>query len=75
MGVVPALDELEHRLRASAWVWKRRRSSSSHSSVAKKLSHIALSKQSPTEPIEGRTPASRQRIPKAIEVYWVPWSE
>jgi hypothetical protein len=30
----------------------------------------ALSKQSPTEPIEGRTPASRQRWPKAIEVYW-----
>ncbi len=53
----------------------RRRSSSSHSSVAKKLSHIALSKQSPTEPIEGRTPASRQRWPKASEVYWLPWSE
>src|ERR1700675_2504185 len=59
-------------MRASIWVRKWRRSSSSHSSVAKKLSHIALSKQSPTEPIEGRTPASRQRIPKAIEVYCVP---
>src|SRR6266404_7928983 len=58
-------------MRASIWVLKRRRSSSSHSSVAKKLSHIALSKQSPTEPIDGRTPASRQRRPKAIEVYWV----
>src|SRR6266851_207698 len=34
-------------MRASTWVLKRRRSSSSHSSVAKKLSHIALSKQSP----------------------------
>src|SRR3984893_12811719 len=52
-------------MRASVWVLKRRRSSSSHSSVAKKLSHIALSKQLPTEPIEGRTPASRQRWPKA----------
>jgi hypothetical protein len=31
---------------------------------------MALSKQSPTEPIEGRTLASRQRWPKAIEVYW-----
>src|SRR6266853_1807917 len=51
-------------MRASTCVLKRRRSSSSHSSVAKKLSHIALSKQSPTEPIEGRTPASRQRWPK-----------
>ena len=34
----------------------------------KKLSHIALSKQSPTEPIEGRTPTSQQRISKTIEV-------
>src|SRR3954469_1951268 len=42
---------------------------SSHSSVAKKLSAMALSKQSPTEAIEGRTPISRQRVPKAIEVY------
>jgi hypothetical protein len=25
---------------------------------------------SPTEPIEGRTPASRQRRPNSIEVYW-----
>lgn len=39
---------------------------------SEKLSHIDLSKQSLTEPIEGRTPASRQRIPKAIEEYWVP---
>jgi hypothetical protein len=58
--------------RASAWVAKRFQSSSSHSRVAKKLSHIALSKQSPTEPIEGRTPACLQRWPKAIEVYWQP---
>src|SRR3984893_13080105 len=62
-------------MRASAWVLKLVRSSSSHSSVAKKLSHMALSKQSPTEPIEGRTPASAQRLPKASEVYWLPWSE
>src|ERR1700744_45266 len=32
---------------------------------------MALSKQSPTEPIEGRTPASAQRMPKASAVYWV----
>src|ERR1700733_13735867 len=37
-------------MRASIWVLKRHRSSSSHSRVAKKLSHMALSKQSPTEP-------------------------
>src|SRR5947207_1927497 len=35
-------------MRASTWVLKRRRLSSSHSRVAKKLSHMALSKQSPT---------------------------
>ena len=29
----------------------------------------------PTEPIDGRTPASRHRFPKAAEVYCVPWSE
>jgi len=44
---------------AAAFVRKVRLSMSSHSSVAKKLSHIALSKQSPTEPVDGRTPASR----------------
>ncbi len=50
------------------------RSSSSHSRVAKKLSAIALSKQSPTEPIDSATPRSRQRAPKASEVYWQPWT-
>ena len=56
-------------LLASICVVNRQRSSSSHSSVAKKLSHMALSYASPTEPIEGRTPASRQRWPNSIEVY------
>ena len=56
--------------RASACVLNRHRSSSSHSRVAKKLSHIALSYASPTEPIDGRTLASRQRRPNSIEVYW-----
>ena len=41
---------------ASTRFAKRLRSISSHSSVAKKLSHSALSYASPTEPIEGRTP-------------------
>ena len=31
---------------------------------------MALSYASPTEPIEGRTPASRQRWPNSIELYW-----
>jgi hypothetical protein len=35
----------------------------------------ALSYVSPTEPIEGRTPAPRQRWPNSIEVYCEPWSE
>ena len=62
-------------LRASAWVANRWRSRSSHSSVAKKLSAIALSWQSPTEPIEATTPRSRQRFANAYDVYWLPWSE
>ena len=43
--------------------------SSSHSSVAKKLSHVALSYASPNEPIDGLTPACLQRRPNAIDVY------
>lgn len=33
---------------------------------------IALSKQSPTEPIDRAMPASRARRPKGMLVYWVP---
>src|SRR4051812_17435008 len=64
--------KLKQAMRASTCEAKRRRSSSSHSRVAKKLSHRALSYASPTEPIEGRTPASLQRLPNASEVYWLP---
>src|ERR1700712_5185216 len=49
-----------------AQVW---RSSSSTCSEEKKLSARALSKQSPTEPIEPRSPAPRRRCPNAHEVY------
>ena len=75
MRVVPALDEVEDRearggLRPEAPALEQlaleRR---------EKLSHIALSKQSPTLPIDGCTSDSRQRRPKAIDVYWEPWSE
>ena len=62
-------------LRASTWVRNQIPSSSSHSSVAKNDSHVALSYASPRDPIDGLTPASRQRRPNAIEVYWPPWSE
>ena len=51
-------------LRAWRWSWKCVRSSHSHSRVAKKLSAMALSKQSPTEPIDGATLHRRQRSPK-----------
>jgi hypothetical protein len=55
--------------RASDLVRKVLRSNTSHSRLAKKLSAIALSKQSPTLPIDGRTPSLVQRVPKAIAVY------
>ena len=73
--VVPTLDEFEDGEPRLDLCLERCRSSSSHSSVAKKLSHIALSYASPTLPIDGRTPISRQRCPKVIAVYWQPWSE
>ncbi len=41
-GVVEAFDEVEHAMRASVCERKRWRSISSHSSVAKKLSHITI---------------------------------
>ena len=44
-------------------------------SVAKKLSAIALSKQSPAVPVEVTTAISRHRLPKASEVYCEPLSE
>jgi hypothetical protein len=66
--------KLKQAMRASACEEKRRRASSSHSSVEKKLSAMALSSASPTDPVEGRTPASRQRFPKAMAVYCEPWS-
>ena len=37
-----------------------------------KLSAIALSKQSPSEPIGGTTPISRERFRKVYDVYWLP---
>ena len=47
----------------------------SHSSMAKKLSAIALSKQSSADPVKGSTPISLHRLPKASEVYCDPLSE
>ena len=51
-GVVKALDVIEDGHAGLVTVLKTLRSMSSHSKVAKKLSAMALSKQSPTDPIE-----------------------
>src|SRR5215218_11227835 len=61
-------------VRSPARVGQAWRSSSSHSKVAKKLSATALSRASPTVPIEATKPASRSRRPNARLVYWQPWS-
>jgi hypothetical protein len=56
-------------MRALVNVFHLRRSISSHSRLAKKLSAMALSYVSPTAPIDGRTPISFQRLPKSKLVY------
>lgn len=78
-GVVEVLDVADTGMRASARERKRRRARSSHSEVAKKLSHRALSWASPTKPMEGRTPSmtvrghrALRRLPRASEVYREP---
>jgi hypothetical protein len=43
--------------------------------VEKKFSASALSKLSPTEPIDGWMPASARRWVKRMAVYWAPLSE
>jgi hypothetical protein len=71
--VVPAFDVVKDgEPGVEPGVANRSRSSSSASSVAQTLSPIAWSSASPTEPIDGCTPASRRRWPNAIEVYWQP---
>ena len=69
MRVIPPLDELEDCNACFDLSFEAAAVEQFAFEVAKKLSHIALSKQSPTEPIEGRTPACSQRLPKANEVY------
>jgi hypothetical protein len=75
MRVILAFDNSNTVMRVSVWVLNVVRSSNSHSSAAKKFLHMALPWASPTDPIEGRIPASRQRLPKAIEANWQPWPE
>ena len=53
-------------LRASGCALNRQRASSSHSSVANKFSHMALSYASPTEPVvEGFYNPRRRRAPRS----------
>ena len=58
MRIVPALDEVEDRHPRVDLGFESTAFEQLAFQVAKKLSHMALSKQSPTEPIEGRTLAS-----------------
>lgn len=61
--------QLNTASRASVFGVTQRRSSSSHSRLAKKLSAMASSQASPTDPIDARTPMARQRWPKAMLAY------
>lgn len=70
--IIEALDQPKQAILASACERKRRRASNSHSRVGKKLSAMALSSVSPTDPIEGRTPVSLPRLLKASDVYCDP---
>ena len=73
MGVVPTLDKTEKGdaslglgakgIAINEFAFQRSKENSRTG---------ALSKQSPAEPIDGRTPAALQRWPKAMEVYWQP---
>jgi hypothetical protein len=72
MGVVPTLEEFEDgharfNLGFEAAAVER----FTFERGEETLAHRVI-EQSPTEPIEGRTPAARQRWPKASAVYWLP---
>ena len=73
--IIEAFDEGERRIARIGLCLEPAASEKFAFERGKKLSHMALSYASPTEPIEGRTPASRQRWPNSIELYCEPWSE
>ena len=62
-------------LASSIRVLQRLRSNSSTCMRAQNDSMVALSKQSPTVPMDGTSPDSRARWVNAQEANWVPWSE
>ena len=71
MRVVPALDEVEDAAAASRCVLKRAGQQLAFERSVEALAHRVVVAVS-TDPIDGRMPASSQRIPKAIDVYWEP---
>lgn len=66
MRVVPGLEKFEERGPRLGVAAETMSLEQLAFEVARKLSQRALSKQSATEPIEGRTPSLRQRSPKAV---------
>ena len=75
MRVVPAFDELEDRHAGFDLGFEAAAVEQFAFEGGKEALAHGVVEASPTEPIEGRTPASLQRSPKASEVYWLPWSE
>ncbi len=73
--VVPAFNELEHGRPRLSVRGQGRAGEQLALERREEVSAIALSKQSPTEPIDSATSHSWQRAPKASDVYWQPWSE
>jgi hypothetical protein len=70
--VVEALDEVEDghlglRLGPESAAVQELALEGGEEALAQRISYA-----SPTEPIEGRTPASRHLRPKAMDVYWHP---
>lgn len=67
--IVPTLDELEDRHTGLRLGLEFATVEQPAFRLPKTLSHITLSYASPTEPMDGRAPASLQHKPKAIDVY------
>ena len=74
LATVEHFEVIEHRVGQFKTGPPRLRSSSSICIDDQKLSIMALSNASPTEPKEGSKPAPRMRSVKDHEVNWTPWS-
>jgi hypothetical protein len=72
MGIVPTFDEAKQRLaslsrRMEGFPFQQFTLQGGEETLAQGVIETIT-----TEPMEGRTPASRQRLPKASDVYWLP---